>query len=75
MAEEDNDELSESQKLTPKDKKQIQDGACVNCALVSFVFMGLEWLFSSNGLGTWQSIFYCEFDGPRRRTFYIRVQE
>ncbi|MHA2243108.1 MAG: hypothetical protein ACXABZ_14380 [Candidatus Thorarchaeota archaeon] len=39
MTDEDNDELSESQKLTPKDKKQIQDGACVNCALVTFAFM------------------------------------
>ena len=25
-------------------------------------------------LGTWQRIFYCEFDGPRRRTLHIKVQ-
>lgn len=25
-------------------------------------------------LGTWQRIFYCEFDGPRRRTLYVKVQ-
>ena len=24
-------------------------------------------------LGTWQSIFFCEFDGPRTRTFYVQV--
>ncbi len=24
-------------------------------------------------LGTWQSIFFCEFDGPRTRTFYAQV--
>ncbi len=24
-------------------------------------------------LGTWQSIFFCEFDGPRTRTFYIHI--
>ena len=24
-------------------------------------------------LGTWQGIFFCEFDGPRRRKVYIRV--
>jgi secondary thiamine-phosphate synthase enzyme len=24
-------------------------------------------------LGTWQSIFFCEFDGPRTRKFYIQV--
>ena len=23
-------------------------------------------------LGTWQSIFFCEFDGPRRRKFYVQ---
>ncbi len=25
-------------------------------------------------LGTWQSVFFCEFDGPRRRKFFISVQ-
>lgn len=24
-------------------------------------------------LGTWQSIFFCEFDGPRRRSFHVEV--
>jgi secondary thiamine-phosphate synthase enzyme len=24
-------------------------------------------------LGTWQSIFYCEFDGPRDRRVYVKV--
>ena len=24
-------------------------------------------------LGTWQSIFFCEFDGPRTRKFYAQV--
>ena len=24
-------------------------------------------------LGTWQDIYFCEFDGPRRRTFYVKV--
>ena len=26
-------------------------------------------------LGTWQSLFFCEFDGPRRRTIVIKVME
>jgi secondary thiamine-phosphate synthase enzyme len=25
------------------------------------------------GLGTWQGIFLCEFDGPRQRTVYVSV--
>jgi len=24
-------------------------------------------------LGTWQSIFFCEFDGPRTRKFMVKV--
>jgi len=26
-------------------------------------------------LGTWQSIFYCEFDGPRDRRVYVKVMQ
>ena len=25
------------------------------------------------GLGVWQGIFFCEFDGPRERTVYVSV--
>jgi secondary thiamine-phosphate synthase enzyme len=24
-------------------------------------------------LGTWQSVYFCEFDGPRSRTFYVKI--
>jgi secondary thiamine-phosphate synthase enzyme len=27
----------------------------------------------SLALGTWQGVFFCEFDGPRRRSIYISV--
>lgn len=26
-------------------------------------------------LGTWQGIYFCEFDGPRNRSFYVKVIE
>ncbi|MBO8173076.1 MAG: YjbQ family protein [Bacillaceae bacterium] len=26
-------------------------------------------------LGRWQGIYFCEFDGPRQRTFYVKVME
>jgi secondary thiamine-phosphate synthase enzyme len=29
----------------------------------------------SLALGTWQGIFFCEFDGPRERTVYVSVLE
>ncbi len=35
-----------------------------------------ETLIISRGrplLGTWQGIYFCEFDGPRQRTVYVRV--
>ncbi|MFW9809298.1 MAG: hypothetical protein ACFFE6_07955 [Candidatus Thorarchaeota archaeon] len=35
--EEKEEEVAESQKLSPKDKKEIEEGLCVNCALLSFV--------------------------------------
>ena len=24
-------------------------------------------------LGTWQGVYFCEFDGPRTRTFYVKI--
>ena len=26
-------------------------------------------------LGTWQSVFFCEFDGPRTRRLWVKLQE
>lgn len=26
-------------------------------------------------LGTWQGIYFCEFDGPRTRNYYVKVME
>jgi secondary thiamine-phosphate synthase enzyme len=26
-------------------------------------------------LGTWQSVFFCEFDGPRKRRLFVKVTE
>jgi len=25
-------------------------------------------------LGTWQGVYFCEFDGPRQRNFFVQVQ-
>lgn len=35
-------------------------------------------LIISNGnllLGTWQNVYFCEFDGPRKRIFYVKIIE
>lgn len=37
-----------------------------------------ETLIISEGeliLGTWQSVYFCEFDGPRTRTFHVKIIE
>ncbi|GGP07405.1 secondary thiamine-phosphate synthase enzyme YjbQ [Oceanobacillus neutriphilus] len=37
-----------------------------------------ETLIISNGqliLGTWQSVYFCEFDGPRTRKVYVKIME
>ena len=26
-------------------------------------------------LGTWQDVYFCEFDGPRNRSFYVKILE
>ncbi|MDO4555088.1 MAG: secondary thiamine-phosphate synthase enzyme YjbQ [Lachnospiraceae bacterium] len=26
-------------------------------------------------LGTWQDVYFCEFDGPRHRHFYVKIME
>lgn len=40
------------------------------------LFGSSEFVIIKNGrlkLGTWQSIFFCEFDGPRTRKFYTKI--
>ena len=37
MTDEEKEDVVESQKLSSRDKIEIQDGMCVNCALVSFI--------------------------------------
>jgi len=35
-------------------------------------------IFIRNGdlaLGTWQGIFFCEFDGPRKRSLYVKIMQ
>ena len=44
--------------------------------IMSSLFSASESLIIQNGqlaLGTWQGIFFCEFDGPRTRNVYIKI--
>jgi secondary thiamine-phosphate synthase enzyme len=62
--------------LVPRDAKyrHIEDNAdshikaaMVGCSTMVFVRDGAP------VLGRWQSIFFCEFDGPRKREVWLRV--
>jgi secondary thiamine-phosphate synthase enzyme len=42
------------------------------------LFGASQTIFVENGalvLGTWQGIYFCEFDGPRRRSLLVKVQD
>lgn len=44
--------------------------------VLASLFGASETLFVEQGrlvLGTWQKIYFCEFDGPRTRTVHVRV--
>lgn len=44
----------------------------------STIFGPSQTLIVSQGkiiLGVWQSVYLCEFDGPRNRTFYVKIIE
>lgn len=46
--------------------------------IMSSLFSASETLIIDRGnlkLGTWQGIFFCEFDGPRHRKVYLKVIE
>ena len=46
--------------------------------IMSSLISSSETLIIENGellLGTWQGVYLCEFDGPRRRTVYLKIIE
>ena len=70
------DMLAQLDRMAPeRDDYEHAEGnspAHVKCSLV-----GVSLLLTVNegrlALGTWQGIFFCEFDGPRQRRLQIRV--
>ena len=62
--------------LIPKDPKYLHtegnSDAHIKSAIIgSTISIPIEG--SKLVLGTWQSIFFCEFDGPRLRTYYVKL--
>jgi secondary thiamine-phosphate synthase enzyme len=72
------DFLRETEKIVPwNDGYQHLEGN--SAAHIKASMMGFsQAIFVQNGklvLGTWQSIYFCEFDGPRTRKVLIKVVE
>jgi secondary thiamine-phosphate synthase enzyme len=70
------DIIMESNKIVPsKDQYRHMEGnspshikaSLVGCSQIAFVESG------KLVLGTWQGIFFCEFDGPRDRKVHVKV--
>jgi len=64
------------EQLAPREKPyHHNDGNC-DAHLKAAVIGGSKTLLVENGhlvLGRWQGVFFCEFDGPRRRELRIKV--
>ncbi len=63
--------------LVPKDRAGYQHSEGNSDAHVKSSIVGCsETILINNGqmlLGTWQGIYFCEFDGPRRRTVIVQI--
>ncbi|MCL2521703.1 MAG: secondary thiamine-phosphate synthase enzyme YjbQ [Erysipelotrichales bacterium] len=59
------------------DRLEFKHGEGNSCAHLKASCVGASQTFIiANGkilLGTWQGIYFCEFDGPRQRRFYVKV--
>ena len=63
--------------LVPKDHPSYRHGEGNSDAHVKASLVGLSQTVPVEDgrlvLGTWQGIYFCEFDGPRRRSLSVRV--
>ncbi len=70
------DMLMELNKIVPLDDHYRHAEGNSAAHLKSSLFGASETLIVEQGapvLGTWQGLYFCEFDGPRRRQLHIRV--
>ncbi len=70
------DLVMELNKIVPFDDHYRHAEGNSAAHLKSSLFGASETVLVENGapvLGTWQGLYFCEFDGPRRRTLHIQV--
>ena len=72
------DILNGLEKLAPREARYAHSEGNASAHIKSSV-IGVEKCVLVEGgqlkLGTWQAIYFCEFDGPRHRNYYINVQK
>ena len=62
--------------ISPVDRTYTHMEGNSNAHIKSSLVGASETIIIENGelvLGTWQGIFFCEFDGPRDRTVFVKV--
>jgi secondary thiamine-phosphate synthase enzyme len=73
------DIVMELDKTFPWDDQDYRHREGNSAAHLKSSFLGVSATIPISGgkllLGTWQSIYFCEFDGPRSRTFHVKVLE
>ena len=70
------DIISEINKIVPFDDNYHHGEGNSAAHIKSSLFGCSETVIVEKGrllLGTWQGIFFCEFDGPRNRKTYVRI--
>lgn len=63
-------------KLAPRQSDYHHDDGNCDAHLKAAVIGCSKSLLIENGrlvLGTWQGVYFCEFDGPRRRTLRVKI--
>ncbi len=72
-----NDILSVLDKLIPRDSSYTHSEGNSDSHIKSSLLGNTKTLIIENGrlrLGTWQGIFFCEFDGPRTREVWVKIE-
>jgi len=72
------DILKELDKIIPLDDNYSHLEGNSAAHIKSSIIGCSEQLIIENGdlvLGTWQSLYFCEFDGPRNRKVYVKIIE
>ena len=70
------DILGHLQKLVPKDKAYLHSEGNSDAHIKSSMLgSSLNVIISNSSLalGTWQGIYFCEFDGPRERQVFVKL--